>query len=240
MRSKIHDTGVLLLLALFFCVQAAMANNNRKAGIGFRGTHWAMSNNAQIVHVSTDPIQAQVDVGSGGGYFFLFSRISDAAWMEFTMGAVGQVNAHNESYWGDEVKVNAVTPVLLGLRHDFFSYDSPSSLIPYITFGAGPYWLNDVYVRSDRFGVDDELAVKSKAKLGGYAGGGLNFMFASWFGFNLDVRYHFINFDVNSEKSGWEYGLGVIFCWGKYKKNVYTREYYHRGRRRDNVHIYID
>lgn len=239
MRRKIYNMGVLLLLALFICVQAAMANNNRKAGVGFRGTHWSMGNNAQTVQISTNPLQTHVDVGSGGGYFYLFSRISDAAWMEFTMGAVGQVEAHNESFWGDEVDVNAVTPVLLGLRHDFFSYDSPSSLVPYMTFGAGPYWMNDVYVRSDRFGNDNELAVKSKATLGGYAGGGLNFMFTSWFGLNLDARYHFINFDVNHEKSGWEYGLGILFSWGKYKRDVSTREY-HRHGRRENVHIYID
>jgi hypothetical protein len=239
-KRKIGKIVVLMLLGQLFCVQSAMADNNRKMGIGFRGTHWVMGNNAQIVHVSTNPTQTQVDVGSGGGYFFLFSRISDAAWMEFTMGAVGQVTTHDQTFWGDEVKANAVTPVLLGLRHDFFSYDSPSALVPYVVFGAGPYWLNDVYVRSDNFGLDDEVAVKSKAKLGGYAGGGVNFMFANWFGLNLDARYHFINFNVNNEKSGWEYGFGVIFCWGKYKKNVYTREIYHRGRRRDNVHIYID
>ena len=240
MKRNCEKIGVWVLLGCLFSVQAAVANNNRKAGIGFRGTHWRMNNEAQIVRLTTNPLQAHVDVGNGGGYLMLFSRIGDASWMEFTMGAVGKVEAYNETFWGDEVDVNAVTPVLLGFRHDFFSYDSPSALIPYLAFGAGPYWLNNIYVRTDRFGVDNELAVQTKMRLGGYAGGGVNFMFTDWFGLNVDARRHFIDFNVNHEKSGWEYGLGVIFSWGKYKRNVYTREYRCRRNRRENVHIYID
>ena len=64
-------------------------------------------------------------------------------------------------------------------------------------------------------------------------------MMTSWFGFNFDARYHFINFDVNHEKSGWEYGLGVVFAWGKYKKPEYRSKKRYR-RDRDEVNIYID
>lgn len=232
-----RTTVFFMLLATVVFVQSAFGGNNRKAGIGFRGTHWKMDNNPSTVHVVANPAQAQVDVGSGGGYFYFFSRVGDATWMEFTMGAVGEVETHNEYFWGDEVDVKAVTPVLLGFRHDLFSYDTESSLIPYFTFGAGPYWFNDIYVKSDAFGMEEEVEVKTKAKLGGYAGGGVNFMFTSWMGINFDARYHFINFDVNHLSSGWEYGLGIVFSWGQYKKRVY-RSYRHKER--DGVNIYID
>jgi hypothetical protein len=218
-----------------------MANNNRKAGIGFRGAHWKMSNDPATVHVSTDPDQAYVDVGSGGGYLYFFSRVSDASWLEFQLGAMGEVETHTEYFYGDETDVNAVTPVLLGLRHDLFSYDTESSLIPYISLGVGPYWFNDIYVKTEYFGFENETEIRTKAKMGGYAGGGVNFMMTSWFGINFDARYHFINFDVNHDKSGWEFGLGVMFAWGQYKKPVYRERRYHRGRRgRDDVNIYID
>ncbi len=228
-----------VLLAVLICVQTAMANNNRKAGIGFRGAHWKMSNNPTGVHVAVDPTRSNVDVGSGGGYITFFSRVSDNSWMELAIGAIGDVETHNEYWHGEETDVNAVTPVLLGMRHDLFGYDSPSALIPYVAFGVGPYWFNDIYSRTDYFGFEHETQVKTKSKIGGYAGGGANFMMTSWFGFNFDARYHFINFDVNDVRSGWEYSLGVIFAWGKYKQNHYRRHY--RSRRdREDVHIYID
>jgi len=232
--------ALFVLLAVFLCVQTAMANNNRKAGIGFRGSHWKMSNNPASVHVSADPTETNVGVGSGGGYVTFFSRVSDAAWIELSIGAVGEVETHNEYFYGDETKVNAVTPVLLGMRHDFFSYDTPSSLIPYVAFGVGPYWFNDVYTKTEYFGFEHQTEVRTKSKIGGYAGGGVNFMIASWFGFNFDARYHFINFDVNDIRSGWEYSLGVIFAWGKYKKEYHQKRYYRSRRDRDEVHIYID
>ena len=228
-----------LLLVLAFCVQPAMAGNNSKAGIGFRGTSWKMGNRSELVHVKTQPPNAQVDVGSGGGYLYFFSRVSDATWMEFTLGAVGKVESQYDYFGGSEVDVNAVTPVLLGFRHDLFAYDSYSSLIPYLALGVGPYWFNDIYVKEDYFGVEGEVEVKAKPTLGGYAGGGVNFMLTDWFGFNFDARYHFINFDVNHATSGWEYGLGVLFSWGRYKKHYYR----HRRRYRrdpDEVNIYID
>jgi len=231
--------SVFLLLACGFFVQSAMAANNRRAGIGFRGSHWTMGRPENVVHVTTMPVQASIDVGSGGGYVYFFSRIGDASWVEFNLGAVGKVASRNDNFWGDEVNVDAVTPVLLGFRHDLLSWDTASSLVPYISYGAGPYWFNDVYVRSDQFGIDDEVLVKTKAHFGGYAGGGVNFGLTSWFGFNFDARYHFINFDVKDAKSGWEYGLGLYFSWGKYKNIV--RRSYHRHHHRDrDVSIYID
>jgi hypothetical protein len=229
-----------VLLAFAFFVQTAAASNNRRAGIGVRGAHWRMGEPENIVHVTTMPAHAKVDVGNGGGYLYFFSRVSDATWMEFSIGAIGKVESKNEYFWGEEVDVDAVTPVLLGFRHDLFSYDTKSSLIPYVAFGAGPYWFNDVYVRSDQFGIDNEVLVKTKAKFGGYAGGGVNFGLTSWFGINFDARHHFMEFDVKNAKSGWEYGLGCYFSWGKYKKYV-NRSYRRRSRRdREEVNIYID
>ena len=240
MKRSTGRASFFVLLAFAFCVQTATAGNNRRAGIGFRGSHWNMGQPGNLVHVTTMPAHASVDVGSGGGYLYFFSRVSDASWMEFSLGAVGKVQSQSEFFWGEEVDVDAVTPVLLGFRHDLFSYDTNSSLVPYISFGAGPYWFNDVYVRSDNFGIDNEVLVQTKAKFGGYAGGGVNFSIASWFGINFDARHHFIDFDVKNTNSGWEYGLGCYFSWGKYKK--YTNRNYHRRSRRDReeVNIYID
>jgi outer membrane protein W len=130
---------------------------------------------------------------------------------------VGSVKSETAQFSGENVEVTALTPVLLGLRHILFSVHNPSALQPYITLGAGPYWLHDVKVR-DRY-YEDEVTVKSKVKPGAYAGAGMDFMLASWVGLNFDVKYHFVDFNVNHDYSGFDYGLGFSFMWGRYGKN---------------------
>jgi hypothetical protein len=169
---------------------------------------------AQIIVTNYGDYRA-VDVGNGGGWIFFFSRVDQQTFFEFSLGAVGSVKSETHHDFGEDIDVTAITPVLLGFRHNLFSYYSQSALQPYIAYGAGPYWLHDITVRERFYG--DEAIVRSKIKPGAYAGGGMNFMMASWFGLNFDVKYHFIDFNVNHDYSGFEYGLGFSFMWGRYK-----------------------
>lgn len=109
-----------------------------------------------------------------------------------------------------------VVPVLLGMRYHLFSPQNRSNIRPYVAFGAGPYWFADIFVHEE-YWDEEEVTINSKLKAGGYAGGGLDFMLTSWFGLNLDVKYHFVDFNSNSDFSGYEYGLGLQFMWGKYR-----------------------
>jgi hypothetical protein len=187
----------------------------RSTGIGLRGTYWNMNNGpAQVIVTNHDGYNA-VDVGNGGGWIFFFSRVDAQTFFEFSLGAVGSVKSETYDGFNENVDVTAVTPVLLGFRHNLFSMYSQSALQPYLAYGAGPYWLHDISVHERFYG--DEVVVKSKIKPGAYAGGGMNFMMASWFGLNFDVKYHFIDFNVNHNYSGFEYGLGFSFMWGRYK-----------------------
>src|SRR5574341_607561 len=169
---------------------------------------------AQIIVTNYGDYSA-VDVGNGGGWIFLFSRVDEQTFFEFSLGAVGNVKSEAQHAFGEDVEVTAITPVLLGFRHNLFSFYSQSALQPYIAYGAGPYWLHDITIHERFYG--DEAVVRSKVKPGAYAGGGMNFMMASWFGLNFDVKYHFIDFNVNHDYSGFEYGLGFSFMWGRYR-----------------------
>lgn len=205
---------ILLPLVLFFVnLSAAM---DRTAGIGFRGTFWNMDNSSNSIRISNRPgFEAEYDLGGGGGYLFMFSRMNENMFLELTLGAVGQLESHQEFGWGEEVDVNAVTPLLIGFRTDLLPVESRSALNPYIAAGLGPYWFSDVYVREEFMLPAQEVNVRTKARLGAYAGGGMNFMFTDWMGFNFDIKYHFIDFDKNHEYSGIEYGMGLIFAWGR-------------------------
>ena len=207
-------TAHILLLVLMLFVQQAFSMN-RISGIGFRGTFWNMDNSTQSVRVSSaHGYEAEYDLGGGGGYFFMFSRLNDNLFLELTLGAVGQLQSHQEFGWGEEVDVNAVTPLLLGIRTDLLPIDNQSALQPYVSGGMGPYWFSDVYVKDNYF-MPEEVDIRTRARLGGYAGAGMNFMFTDWLGFNLDFKYHFIDFDKNHEYSGSEFGMGLIFAWGR-------------------------
>jgi len=204
-------TATLAALSSYSSVSAQV----RSTGIGLRGTYWNMNNRPAHVIVTNHDDFSAVEVGNGGGWIFLFSRIDEQTFFEFSLGAIGSVESVSHDGFRNDVNVTAVTPVLLGFRHNLFSMRSRSALQPYIAYGAGPYWLHDIKVREDLY--EDEAIVKSKLKPGAYAGGGMNFMATSWFGLNFDVKYHFIDFNVNHDISGFEYGLGFSFMWGRYK-----------------------
>ncbi len=187
----------------------------RTTGIGLRGSYWNMNNGPAQISVTNLGHYTAVEVGNAGGWLYFFSRVDDRTFFEFSLGAVGNVKSETHNDFGEDVDATAVTPVLLGFRHNLFSLYSQSALQPYLAYGAGPYWLHDITVR-DRF-FDEEVVVKSKVKPGAYAGGGINFMMTSWFGLNFDMKYHFIDFNVNHDYSGFEYGLGFSFMWGRYK-----------------------
>ena len=110
------------------------------------------------------------------------------------------------TYWGNaDHRAN-----ILINRYDYLSVNSE--------FGGGPYFLTDIRVRETFY--DEEVNISTVLKPGVYAGGGLDFMLNSWFGLNFDVKYHVIDFDVSHEQTGFEYGLGIQFMWGRFRSHI--------------------
>jgi outer membrane protein W len=143
--------------------------------------------------------------------------MNDNWFAELGLGAIGKVEARNNYFSDANVHVSAMNPLCFGLRYELFSIDNRSAFQPYITGGAGPYWISDILVKENNFGEDEQVSAKTDLLKGGYAGAGLNFALTSWLNFGLDARYHFVNFDKKHERSGWEYGFGLTFMWGRYQ-----------------------
>jgi hypothetical protein len=162
-----------------------------------------------------------VDLGAGGGWLTFLSRTSDAWFLEFSLGGVAKQVESVQYIGGEDTHVLALVPVLAGMRFDMLSAHNRSALRPYLAFGAGPYWVADIFVQ-DRY-FEEEVHVSSDLHAGGYLGGGIDFMIFNWFGLNFDVRRHFVNFDANNEHSGYEYGMGLQFMWGNYRSEKKTR-----------------
>ncbi len=206
------NTVILLLFSVNLFAQPVV----KSTGIGLRGSYWKTSNEPTQITVSDHLGQSEVDVGSGGGSIFLFSRINENMWFELSLGGVGEVEEESAYYYTDNnVDVSAITPFLLGLRYELLPAQNQSTLRPYFEFGGGPYWISTVNVRQNYY--REEVKVQTILNRGGYLGGGLNFMLGSWFAINFDMKYHFIDFNKKNEYSGFEYGIGFCILWGRYK-----------------------
>ncbi len=205
--------GTLSLL-LFF-VNLFAQREVKSTGIGLRVSHWNMSNDQTRIIVSDYGNQTSVETGSGGAWLYLLSRMNRNTLFELSLGAVGSVDEETYYYTNSDVEVFAVTPILLGLRFELMSPENQSPLQPYLSLGGGPYWFSTVMVKETL--DNDEVQVETDLKRGGYLGGGANFLLSNWFAINLDLKYHFIEFNRNHENSGLEFGLGVSFMWGRFR-----------------------
>ena len=214
-----HKFTLLMLLLLLSPVDSenALAQIKPKTtGLGLRGSYWNMRNSSNL-RFDRGADHEAVDLGGAGGWLHFFSRTSDSWFIEFHLGAVADLIEHRQHLAGEDSRVLALAPVLLGLRHPLVSPANPSALRPYIAFGGGPYWIADIIVL-DRYSHQETL-VDSKLYPGAYAGGGLEFMLSSNFGLSFDVKYHFVDLAARHEYSGYEYAVGMQFYWGDYKEN---------------------
>lgn len=212
---KIIPAFIAVSLALSAGSNAAFAQKEvRSSGISLRGTYWNMNNEPTRIRVGHYENESCVSTGGGGAWVTFFSRMNENLFLELTFGAAAAVEAQKSSMFEEKVDVAAITPILLGFRQELFSPGNQSTLRPYMAFGAGPYWVSDIVTVNTNF--EEEVSINTELIRGAYAGGGFNFMVSSWFGINFDMKYHFLDFNVNHELSGPEYGLGVTFMWGKY------------------------
>lgn len=206
---------VLMIIGILAPVIAAP----RMAGIGVRGSYWKRDGIQTEYTVIHNLHETRLNMGSGGGWIYFFSRINENLFAEFSLGAVGEVESRTNFFQEEDTRVSAVTPILFGLRLNLLPLESRSALQPYLTGGVGPYWFHDVHVQESSWGYEEEVTSSTRLKRGAYAGGGTNFWFTDWFGLNFDVRYHFINFENDHPESGFEYGLGAVFAWGNYYRD---------------------
>jgi len=205
---------IVTALILIFSVNLFAQRKVKSTGIGLRATHWKMTNDQTRIVVSDYGSRSSVETGSGGVWLYLISRLNYNMLFELSLGAIGKVEEETIYYTHTDVDVFAVTPILFGLRLELVSPESRSALKPYLSLGGGPYWFSTVQVEERLY--EEEVKIETNLKRGGYLGGGANFLLSDWFAINFDVKYHFIDFSKKHENSGYEYGIGVSFLWGRY------------------------
>lgn len=206
---------IAIIAFLFFSANLLAQREVKSTGIGLRGTYWKMANDPAQIIIKDSWMHTSVNTGTGGGWLYLLSRLNENTLLELSLGAVGKVEEETFDYTNSDVDVFAVTPILLGLRLELVSPESYSALKPYLSLGAGPYWFSTVQVENRLY--EETVTIETELKRGGYLGGGVNFLLSDWFAINFDVKYHFIEFNKKHGNSGYEYGLGCSFFWGRFR-----------------------
>ncbi len=208
----------VIMIVIGLLVSSAWSHEKkiRTTGICLRGSTWKNTNPVSELSVFRNDTYSEINLSDDGGWISFLSRINDNWFGELGLGAFGKVEARSNYFNDANVHISTVNPITFGLRYELFSLDNQSAFQPYISGGAGPYLLSDIYATEEHFGDDEEVSAKTDAIKGGYAGAGLNFAFTSWLNFGFDARYHFVDFDKKHERSGWEYGFGLTFMWGRY------------------------
>ena len=208
----LRKTFYLLIVGVVLMAGAASAQG-KKTGLVLRGSY--QTPQGKTFSVSTYNGVEEIGTGRGGGWLTVYSRMSDRSFLEFSIGGLGDVEVHSQYFDEDEVAVDGMTPITLGLRYHLLPLDNSSALQPYVGLGGGPYWVSAVQVRDDNLGA--EVAVKSELFAGFYACTGFDFMLLNWLGLNLDFKYHLVNLDPDHNCSGMEAGFGLVFRWGRYQ-----------------------
>ena len=214
---KLFVSFVLILATnIIFCSTLLGHSRYNSTGLILRGSYWYNGGQTSVVTISSDRFNDHINVGHAGGWLSIMSRTSESSYVEFSIGALGRFEVKSKDYWDEEVEVDGIAPVLLGFRQNFFTSRYYNALQPYFSFGGGPYWQCHTHVE-DSYN-DSKVTVKSKLYPGIYAGAGFDFMVWDWFGFNFDCKYHYINFDSSHEHNGFDFGIGLVFQWGRYRR----------------------
>jgi outer membrane protein W len=208
---------VFILLATIFDSGGTLYGQSvmRSSGVVLRATFWDVNDDEALIAIRNDWDHDEVGTGHAGGWLCFFSRVTDRAFVELHLGAMGRVGIDHYTLSGDEVDVSGLIPILLGLRYHVLPASNSSSLQPYVAAGGGPYWANRVRVYEPDF-PGSEVTIHSKMHTGFFVGGGIYFHLASWFALNWDMKLHCIDFDPNHDYSGLEVGFGFSFLWGRY------------------------
>jgi hypothetical protein len=222
MRKRSIRLTFLLLLILTYADTFAQGIS-RSNGIGLRIGSWNITNHPTRISTSGYGKDGSVDIGGAGAWFYYFSRLHNNLFLELSLGAVGGVHEEHSNYIVESTEATAIVPFLLGFRYDLLSPKIPSSLLPYFSFGGGPYWITKVQT-NNQYAFQDEAIIESGQETGAYLGLGTNLLIASWLGLNFDMKYHFIDFEFEKGYSGLEMGMGLCIMWGRKREMFQIKE----------------
>ncbi|MEJ2637105.1 MAG: transglutaminase-like domain-containing protein [Calditrichia bacterium] len=200
----------------------------RPNGLGFRLSFWKMVDSETLFRVNQQGLQQTVSLDGLGFWLQYYNRIHDNLSLSFDFGTVSRIHVTSDGTIDNSVDVNGIFAFLPGIRYDLLSRRLTSKFQPYLDGGLGPYFQQSVNVENygtDSF-INDNSNVNTEGRydMGAYLGGGFNLPVSSRFALNFDLKYHFVDFAVNKDISGIEFGIGLSYMWGKMRDLFRVRQ----------------
>ena len=211
------------LLCLVLIGQSSFAADSfdtRSSGISMRCGMWgAGETHTTSVAVSAWDADTRVQTGKYGGTLSFYNRVAPDWMVSLSIAGSGRADVTSSAWHGSEVAVSGHSSLLIGVQFFPLMGATVGNLKPYVSFEAGPYWLTECQVEENIWGVNTVVETTTILKPGMAGGGGMYYMMATWFGMEMNLKYHAINVDFSHPESGWEFGIGAAFFWGTFGSN---------------------
>lgn len=191
--------------------------DTRSSGISMRCGMWDTGEtHSTSVAVSPWETRTTVETGKYGGWLSFCNRLAPDWFITLSLGGSGRADITDNAWSGNEVEFEGHSALLVGVQYFPLNRVTIGNLKPYLSFEAGPYWLTRYQVEENYWGVNTAVETTTVLKPGLCAGGGMYYMMSSWFGMEMNLKYHAINVDFKHPESGWEFGIGASFFWGAF------------------------
>jgi hypothetical protein len=223
MKTRVHIVVLLISLSTTFLHAQGVS---RAQGVGFRVNFWNITGGRTSFHYDVTRGEFVTDMSGTGVSLYYFSRAYRDLFLEMSLGFIGGGTFTTDEFGtSNKVELESIMPFLVGMRYDFLSNRVSGAIHPYLSAGGGPYTAFEIEHKNQNDFINNEQLsgqgeIQTRMEYGWYLGGGVNFVFASWFALNADVKYNMIEFPDIKDYSGFSIGVGTVFMWGK-KKSIY-------------------
>lgn len=168
-------------------------------------------------NVTTMPghVETNVDGSGGVGTLGIGTHINESLWGEFRIGYHSIEAGTKTTWYGEKNHAVGLIPIMVGVRNYLLNeYDS--GFQPYISLITGPVVGMEA---KQEAGLVTTNETTTQTTFGSRVGGGVDFLFTSWFGIEFDGGYIFMNdfkepLSGQDNYNGWDASVGITFFWG--------------------------
>ncbi len=211
-----------MVLLLFMSRNGVAGGRTRSSGVGVRLNYWNQFEQPTRIEASATG-ESHIAVNGIGGAIYFYTRLSNDWFFELSAGGVSNVDVISTDALSEEAQVDAVVPLLLGLRYDFLSSLWSAGVNPYLSAGGGAYLWSSNFVQQTGT-TEQQVQIETEFKTGYYLGAGLNLALSSRVALNFDVRRHFSETRFNDNSDGFAFAVGFAYMWGKQREFFRIRD----------------
>jgi len=217
-NTKHRRRGALFIGASLFIASNLFSQGlPRSTGLGIRASYWKPNDPTAKLSVGRYS-NTNLSGSDDGAKYYFFSRLTENWFLEASFGTDddGGIHFTKKGSEGSYTGKTKVDPFMFGCRYDWLPPRTVSVIQPYVSGGVGLYWIKNNLTSSTTYAT--RVFNDSDLKVGMYLGTGMHIVLKSWFALNMDMKYHFVQFHPTRGYSGFQFGAGFCFMWGRQRE----------------------